>query len=108
MSYQNINQYNFNKWYLIDRSDIQDFCLASDEKDYKFEVIFSNTLIGADDGNKLPISFDLDYSGNTEFYVLNYNEYNPFNNLVSSNYYNPKNEDLTCFTANTACDIGLT
>lgn len=108
MAYQNINQYNFNKWYLIDRSEIQDFSLASDEKDYNEEVIFSDKLIAEDDGIKLPFSFDLNNPNNSELFVLNYNEYNPYNNLVSSNYYNPKNEDLTCFTAQTSCDIGLT
>jgi hypothetical protein len=85
-----------------------DFSLSSDERDYKSEVIFSNLLIGQDDGTKLPISFDLNSSASTEFYVLNYGEYNPYNNLISENYYNPKNDDLTCFTAKTICDIGLT
>lgn len=95
MAYQNINQYNFNKWYLINRSEIQDFSLASDEKDYKEEVIFSDKLIAEDDGVKLPFSFDLNNPNNSELFILNYNNYNPNNNLVSSNYYNPNNEDIT-------------
>jgi hypothetical protein len=108
MSYQNINQYNFKKWYLLDRSEIQDFCLASDERDYKEEVVFSPYLIAQNDGNKLPFNFDLNNSGTSEFYVLTYNNYNPYNNIISLNYYNPNDEDLTCFSSETICDIGLT
>ena len=29
------------------------------------------------------------------------------NIIVSENYYNPDNLDLTCFSAQSACDIGL-
>jgi hypothetical protein len=108
MAYQNINQYNYKKLYLLNKSEIQDFCLASDERDYNLEVIFSDKLIGENDGNVLPISFDLNSSGSSELFVLNYDEYIPENNLVSLNYYNPKNEDLTCFSAFSLCDIGLT
>jgi hypothetical protein len=107
MSYQNINQYNFNKWYLLNRSEIVDFCLASDERDYKEEVIFSTELIGLDDGSRLPFSFDLNNPNNSELFVLNYNEYNPYNNLISSNYYNPKNEDLTYFEDELASQLDL-
>jgi hypothetical protein len=39
---------------------------------------------------------------------LNYKDYNPENNLISTNFYNPKNEDLSCFSSETSCDIGLT
>ena len=108
MAYQNINQYNFKKWYLLNRSEIQDFSLSSDERDYKEEVIFSPNLIAENDGNRLPFSFDLDNPNNSELFVLNYNTYNPYNNLISSNYYNPNNIDLTCYSSQTICDIGLT
>lgn len=108
MAYQNINQYVFKKWRIIERPIIQDFSLASDEKNYKEEVIFSREIIAHNDGNKLPISFDLDDSNSSELFVLNYKNYNPFNNLISTNFYNPKNEDLTCFSSQTSCDIGLT
>ena len=108
MSYQNINQYNFKKWYLLNKSEIQDFSLSSDERDYKEEVIFSTKLIAEDDGNRLPFSFDLDNPNNSELFVLNYNVYNSFNNLISSNFYNPNNNDLTCYSSQTICDIGLT
>jgi hypothetical protein len=108
MSYQNINQYNFKKLYLLNRSEIQDFCLASDERDYNQDVIFSPYIIGINDGNVLPFSFDLNNSGSSELFVLNYGDYNFDNNLVSLNYYNPENKDLTCFSSETICDIGLT
>ena len=93
MAYQNINQYNFPKWYLLNKSEIMDFCLTSDERDYKEEVIFSPYIIGNEDGNVLPIKIDLNNPDNSELYVLEYNTYNPFNILVSSNYYNPNNLD---------------
>ena len=108
MSYQNINQYNFKKWYLLERSEIQDFCLASDERDYKEDVIFSPFIIGVDDGNLLPFNFDLNNPENSQMFVLDYNVYNPDNNLVSSNFYNPNNLDLSCFSAQSICDIGVT
>ena len=108
MAYQNINQYNFNKWYLLNKSEIQDLSLASDERDYKEEVIFSPNIIAENDGNRLPFSFDLNNPDSSELFVLNFNEYNPFNNLVSSNYYNPNDIDLNCYSAKTICDIGLT
>ena len=88
MAYQNINQYVFNKWRLIERPIIQDFSLASDEKDYKEEVIFSRKIIAENDGNKLPFNFDLDDSNSSELFVLNYKDYNPENNLISTNFYN--------------------
>ena len=108
MAYQNINQYNFKKWYLLGRSEIQDFSLSSDERDYKEEVIFSPLIIAENDGNRLPFNFDLDNPENSELFVLNFNNYVFENNLISSNYYNPNNVDLTCYTAKTICDIGLT
>ena len=41
MAYQNINQYNYRRLGLIPFNQVTDFCLASDEKDYHEEVIFS-------------------------------------------------------------------
>jgi len=108
MAYQNINQYNFKKLYLVNKSEIQDFCLASDERNYKEEVVFSPYLIAENDGTRLPFNFDLNNSGSSELFVLNYYDYNQYNNLISLNYYNPNNEDLTCFSSETLCDIGLT
>ena len=109
MAYQNINQYNFPKWYMLNKSDIMDFCLTSDERDYKEEVVFSPYIIGNTDGNVLPVKIDLNNPDNSELFVLEYNNYNPYNILVSSNYYNPDNLDLACFSGFSGlCDIGLT
>jgi hypothetical protein len=86
-----------------------DFCLASDERDYKEEVIFSPYIIGNTDGNVLPVKIDLNNPDNSELFVLEYDNYNPFNIIVSSNYYNPDNLDLSCFSGFSAlCDVGLT
>jgi len=108
MAQQNINQYNFKKWYIKSVPKIFDISLASDEVDYNQEVVFSNDIIGINDGNILPIHFDLNNSGSSQLFQINYGEYNTGNTLVSLNYYNPNNEDLNCFTATTLCDIGLT
>jgi hypothetical protein len=108
MSQQNINQYKYRKLFVKPHRQIFDISIASDERDYNEEVIFSNQLIGVNDGNKLPIHFDLNNSGSSQFISLNYGDYNTGNTLVSLNYYNPNNENLNCLTASTLCDIGLT
>ena len=41
MAYQNINQYVYKKWYLTPFLEVTDLSLASDERDYNEEVIFS-------------------------------------------------------------------
>jgi len=63
MSYQNINQFVPNKWYLSPIYSSFDISLASDEKDFNEEVIFSPYVIGYQNGNILPINFDLNDSG---------------------------------------------
>jgi len=108
MPYQNINQYNFPKWYLREAYDLMDFSLASDEVDYLQEVVFSPYLIGLTDGNRLPIYFDLNNSNSSLKLNLTYKNYNTGNTIVSLNYYNPDNLDLNCFSSYTLCDIGLT
>ena len=65
MSYQNINQYNFRRWGLLPVNEITDICLASDEKTYDQEVVFSPLLIGEDDGNRMPFKFDFNSSATT-------------------------------------------
>ena len=62
MSYQNINQYNFRRFGLKPVNEITDISLASDEKDYDQEVIFSPFLIANEDGNRMPFKFDLNNS----------------------------------------------
>lgn len=108
MSQQNIREYNFKKWYLKPSGQNLDINLASDERSYNEEVVFSTNLIGQNDGNRLPIYFDLNNSGSSQLFVLNYGVYNSANTLVSLNYYNPNNDNLDMFTASTLCDIGLT
>ena len=108
MSQQNIREYNFKKWYLRPVGQMLDINLASDERDYNEEVIFSTKLIGQDDGNRLPIYFDLNNTGSSQQITINYGDYISANTLVSLNYYNPNNENLNCLTSSTLCDIGLT
>jgi len=108
MSQQNIREYNYRKWFLRPVGQNLDLNLASDEKNYNEEVVFSSNLIAQNDGNRLPIYFDLNNSGSSQLFVLDYGVYNSANTLVSLNYYNPKNENLDMFTASTLCDIGLT
>lgn len=108
MSQQNIREYNFRKWFLKPTGQNIDITLASDERNYNEEVVFSPYLIAQNDGNRLPISFDLNNSGSSQMFILNYGIYNSANTLVSLNYYNPNNDNLDMFTASTLCDIGLT
>ena len=108
MAQQNINQYNFNKWYIKPVRKIFDICLASDERDYNEEVVFSTDLIAQNDGNRLPIYFDLNNSGSSQQFEIQYGQFLSADTLVSLNYYNPENVDLNCLTASTLCDIGLT
>jgi hypothetical protein len=108
MSQQNIREYNYRKWYIRPSGQNLDVNLASDERDYNEEVVFSPNLIAQNDGNRLPIYFDLNNSGSSQLFVLNYGIYNSANTLVSLNYYNPNDENLDMFTASTLCDIGLT
>jgi hypothetical protein len=108
MSQQNINQYVFNKWKLGPSWNNLDMSLASDERDFNEEVVFSTQLIGINNGNRLPIYFDLNDPNSSQQLTLNYGDYLTGNTTVSLNYYNPNNENLSCFTGDSLCDIGLT
>jgi hypothetical protein len=107
MAYQNINQYNFRRWGLIPFNEITDICLASDEKDYDQEVVFSPLLIGEDDGNRMPFKFDFNNSGTT---ICQDNSCSFDNDvIVSENYWNPDNVDPNfCPVTTELCDVGLT
>jgi hypothetical protein len=83
-------------------------CLASDELSYNEEVVFSPYLIANSDGNRLPVSMNLNNSNSTPFNTLLYKNYNTGNTVISLNYYNKNNDNLSCYTAQTLCDIGLT
>ena len=107
MSYQNINQYNYRRWALIPFNEITDICLASDEKDYDQEVVFSPLLIGERDGNRMPFKFDINHSATT----LCQSATCSFDNqtIVSENYWNPTDTDPNfCPIITDLCDVGLT
>ena len=108
MAYQNINQYVYNKWYLQPLPQVEDLSLSNDEREYNEEVVFSPLIIGSNNGNVLPVKMDLNSSGTSEQYILEYGEYVPENILISENYYNDLQLDLSCFSSKTICDIGLT
>jgi len=106
MSYQNINQYNFKKIYLKPVKEITDLSLASDEKDYDEEVIFSSYLIAEFDGQRMPLKFDFDSSGTTS--CVNCGTFSA-DTIVSENYWNPKGLNLELCTGVTElCNVGLT
>jgi hypothetical protein len=109
MPSQNLNSYYYPKYRAkLNYGQYFDLTLASDEKDYDEEVVFSTKLIGEDDGNRLPIYIDLNNDLTTTQPFINFGDYISGNTLVSKNYYNPKNLDLSCFTAYTGiCDVGL-
>ena len=110
MAGQSINSYNSKRFKVkLDTSEYFDITLASDERDYDSEVVFSDKVIAYDDGNRLPINFDLTQSGTTTKPNLYWNVSNTANTFTSLNYYNPNNVDLSCYTGFTGiCDAGLT
>ena len=66
MPSQNINSYYFPKYSTkLSYGRYFDLTLASDERSYDEEVVFSPYLIAQNDGNRLPISFDLNNSGSS-------------------------------------------
>jgi len=108
MAEQNINQYVYKKYKISLVSDSMDMSLTSDERDYNEEVIFSPYLIAQTIGDKLPLYFDIDNPLTAQDLTLTFKNFNPNNNFVSQNYYNPKKENFCFLTASTTCDIGLT
>jgi hypothetical protein len=107
MAYQNINQYNFRRFGLKPVNEVTDLCLASDEKDYDQEVIFSPLLIGEEDGNRMPFKFNFNSSGTTlcQTSVCVFSA----DTIVSENYWNPTNTDPNfCPKVTNLCDVGLT
>ena len=97
MAQQNINQFVFKKFYVNPHFlSLTDISLASDELDFNEEVVFSPYLIAQTYGNRLPFYFDLSSTGTTQQQILTYGNYDTSNVIVSENYYNPDNLDLTC------------
>jgi hypothetical protein len=108
MASQNINQYVYPNLFPVLQLDAHDMSLTSDEVGFNQEVVFSPYLIAQTYGNRLPFYFDTNNPETAQPLNLIYKQYNRDNIFVSQNYYNPENKDLTCFTASTICDIGLT
>lgn len=107
MAYQNINQYNFRRFGLKPVNEITDICLASDEKSYDQEVIFSPLLIGENDGNRMPFKFNFNSSGTTLCQVSSC--VFSADTIVSENYWNPDDVDPNfCPVTTELCDVGLT
>ncbi len=109
MPTQNLNTYYYPKYKsILDYGNYFDLTLSSDEKDYDEEVVFSNDLIAYNDGNRMPIFMDLSSLNSCPQYVIQFNQYVSGATLVSKNYYNPNNLNLSCYSAFTGtCDIGL-
>ena len=106
MAYQNINQYNFKKIYLKPYESVTDISLASDERDYDNEVIYSPYLIAENDGNRMPIKFD--FNDDSTYICINCGDFG-VDTILSQNYWNPKNLNfVTCTGITEICDVGLT
>ena len=106
---QNINNYNFNKLDArLSEQKYFDITLSSDKEGYDSESIFSKKIIGEENGNFLPVNIDFNSSISNQKDTLLWGQYYSGNTIVSKNYYNPNNDDLSCETATTVCDIGLT
>ncbi|MCF8341749.1 MAG: hypothetical protein K9I82_12290 [Chitinophagaceae bacterium] len=105
MSYQNINEYIFNKIGFKPINEIIDISLVSDELNYDEETVFSNDLIAENDGNRMPFNFD--FNNQQTSICLNCGDFNS-NTILSKNYYNPTNENLL-FNQKISilCDVGL-
>ncbi len=109
MPSQNLNSYYYPRYSVkLQYGQYFDLTLPSDERNFDEEVVFSTDVIGKNDGNRLPIIIDLDNTQNTLQPNLTFGNYVSNNTLISSNYYNPKNLDFSCYTAYTGiCDVGL-
>lgn len=104
MSFQNINQNQFKNFYLKLNNENLDLSLVSDVVNFDEEIIFSNEIIGDNDGKTLPIK--IDFNSNKSIFTNNliFGQYNEDNVIISENYI----EYDGCLTGNTICDIGLT
>ena len=106
---QNINNYYFNKLDAkLSEHDYFDVTLSSDKDGYDTEVVFSDKIIGYNNSTLLPINIDLNSDLCNQKETLLWDKFYSGNTIVSKTYYNPNNENLSCETATTLCDIGLT
>ena len=76
MAQQNINQYVYQKYRINLESDSMDMSLASDERDYSEEVVFSPYLIAETYGKKLPINIDINNPLTAQQLNLTYKNFN--------------------------------
>jgi hypothetical protein len=138
MATQNINNFYFNKLDAkLDFSSYHDFFLASDERDYNWEVVYSKYPIGvygnesslingiAFSSSVLGSWFDLNVNDCTKYTNLTCSSNNDDNTLLSLSYWDKAKPTIrdakcsctTCETAEyvneadyvkTICDVGLT
>jgi len=81
---QNLLNYFFNKIDAkLNYSSYYDFFLASDEKDYNSEVIFSNQIIGYNNNKILGAWIDFNNSGSSQNLNITCGEYNTGNTALS-------------------------
>jgi hypothetical protein len=67
MGTQNLNNFYFNKIDTkLNYSSYYDIFLASDEKDFKTDVVWSTNIIDYSDGEKLPVWIDLNTTASTQ------------------------------------------
>ena len=67
MGTQNLLNYYFNKLDVkLNYSSYYDFYLASDEKNYNTEVVYSDNVIAYNNGDRLPVWFDLNSTGSSQ------------------------------------------
>jgi len=86
MGTQNLNNFYFNKIDgKLNYSSYYDIFLASDEKDFKTDVIWSTNIIDYDNGNELPVWIDLNTTASTQSNTSCAFQYPT--GLTSTNYY---------------------
>lgn len=106
MSYQNINQYVYKKISLSPFREITDISLASDERDFDEEVVFSPNLIAEFDGNRMPFKFDFNSINTTLSKTGTTFEYDT---IVSENFWDPLDTEPNSHEETyELCDVGLT
>jgi hypothetical protein len=108
MATQSINNYYFNRYDIrLDSSSYFDITLASDARGYDEEVVYSEKLIGEDDGNRLPINIDLNSVYCNPKEDLKWGVYYSGNTIVSKNFYDINNLDQSCLPGyQSLCDVG--
>ena len=90
MGTQNLNNFYFNKIDTkLNYSSYYDIFLASDEKDFKTDVVWSTKIIDYDNGDKLPVWIDLNTTASTQPITKCIYQYPT--GFTGTNYYTNKN-----------------